>query len=108
MGNGGKLPIPYSVSKWRIARWIVEQFPAHESYVVPFCGGAAVFFTKSPSKLEVLNDLEEEVVNFFQILRDREAELIRKIDLTPYARAEYHRAWDAADDPGEPAGVHTR
>jgi DNA adenine methylase len=39
--------------------------------------------------LETYNDLDGNVVNFFQVLRDQPDELIRKISLTPWARAEY-------------------
>ncbi len=47
---------------------------------------------KSPSELEVYNDLDSEVVNFFRVLREREDELLRAIHLTPFAREEHRRA----------------
>jgi DNA adenine methylase len=77
----------YYGSKWRIAPWIVGHFAPHELYVDP-CGGG-VLLRKRPSGLDVYNDLDSEVVNFFQVLRDHAAELLRRIRPTPFARAEW-------------------
>ncbi len=85
-------PVRYMGSKWQLAKWIISHMPPHDIYVEPFCGGAAIFFRKSPSELEALNDLNGEVLNFFDVLRTREDELVRAIDLTPYSEAEYERS----------------
>lgn len=84
--------LSYVGSKWKIAEWIISFFPPHDTYVEPFAGSGAVFFRKHKSSVEVLNDLDRELVNFFMVLRDHEAALIRAIDLTPYSRAEYELA----------------
>ncbi|GHU32554.1 hypothetical protein FACS1894172_09390 [Spirochaetia bacterium] len=52
-----KTPISYYGGKQKMTRWIMKLIPQHSSYVEPFAGGAAVFWAKPPSKLEVLNDL---------------------------------------------------
>jgi DNA adenine methylase len=76
-------------SKWRIANWIVSQLPRHTLYCEPFGGSAAILLHKPRSPLEVLNDLDGHLVTFFQMLRDRTADLVRAIQLTPYSRREY-------------------
>lgn len=91
-------PVRYFGGKFRIAEWIIEQFPTHTTYVEPFAGGASVLFRKQPSKIEVLNDLNGEVVNFFDVLRTRPDELIRVIELTPYSREEHRRAHEVTGD----------
>lgn len=89
----------YPGSKWRLAPWIASLLPRHEAYVEPFFGSGAVFFTKEPSRVEVVNDLSGNVVIFFRVLRDRPDELARAIELTPYSREEYALAHGpAADD----------
>jgi DNA adenine methylase len=94
----------YHGSKWRLADWIIESFPPHECYVEPFGGGAGVLLQKPRSWLEVFNDLDGAVVNFFRVLRERPDELIRAIELTPYAREEWQQAMnEAPDDPLEAA-----
>lgn len=85
----------YLGSKVRLAKWVKSFFPPHLLYVEPFGGGAGVLLNKPRSKVEVYNDLDGEVVNFFRVMRDPEqsAELIRRLRLTPYARAEHDCAW---------------
>jgi len=89
--------------KWNLGPWIISHFPEHVAYVEPFCGGAAVLFRKSPSDVEVINDLNGEILNFFDMLRDQPDALIRAIELTPYSRAEHKRAMTASDTPIERA-----
>ena len=76
----------------KISSWVISFFPRHEIYVEPFGGAAGVLLNKRPSPLEVYNDLNSDLVNFFRVLRDKEkaAELIRRLKLTPYAREEYY------------------
>jgi hypothetical protein len=49
----------------------------------PFGGSAAVLINRPPAAVETYNDLDSEVVNFFECLRDHGDELIRLISLTP-------------------------
>lgn len=88
----------YYGGKWRIAPWIIRYFPPHTCYVEPFGGGASVLLRKEPSWLEVYNDLDGDVVNFFRMLRDRSEELIRLIELTTFSREECRLAYEATDD----------
>ena len=81
--------LKYPGAKWRIADWIIENMPTHHSYVEPFFGSGAVFFNKPLSNIETINDLDGEVVNFFEVVRDMSEELAAKIYMTPYARAVY-------------------
>ena len=85
----------YPGGKVRISSWVASFFPGHKIYVEPFGGAAGVLLNKTPSPLEVYNDLNSDVVNFFTVLRDKEkaAELIRRLKLTPYAREEYDNAY---------------
>lgn len=87
----------YPGSKWRMASWIASLLPPHDVYLEPYFGSGAVFFTKPPSRVEVVNDLSGNVVAFFRVLRERPDELERAIALTPYSREEYDLAH------GEPA-----
>ena len=67
---------------------IIEEVP-HITYVEPFGGSAAILLNKSPSPVEVYNDLYGDVVNFFRVLRDKKEVLVEKLRLTPYSREEY-------------------
>lgn len=84
--------LKYPGSKWSIAQWIVDHFPEHHSYLEPFFGSGAVFFRKSRSPIETINDLDGDVVNFFTCIRDKPERLAAYLQFTPYSRAIYDRA----------------
>ncbi len=78
--------------------WIISQFPDHTTYLEPFFGSGAILFNKSRSILETVNDLDGEVSNLFQIIRDQPEELAKLIHWTPYARAEYYKGYKTEGD----------
>jgi DNA adenine methylase len=90
--------LQYFGGKWVLKDWIVSQFPPHTTYVEPFAGGASVLLSKPPTSVEVLNDLNHTLINFFDVLRDEPEKLIRAIWLTPYSREEFKRSGAPADN----------
>lgn len=86
--------------KWKLAPWIIANLPPHRIYVEPFGGAASVLLRKDRSYAEVYNDLDEDVVNLFRVLRDplSAAALREAIKLTPFARAEHQGAYEASAD----------
>lgn len=92
-----KAVLKYPGAKNRLASWICEYIPKHEVYLEPFAGSLAVLFNKERSHIETVNDLDEEVVNFFRVLRDQKKELEQAIYLTPFSRKEYINAYEQAD-----------
>jgi len=104
----GEMKYEYAISliKWYggkhfLLKYILPLIPEHECYVEVFGGAAHVLFSKPPSPVEVYNDIDENLVNFFRVLRDPEKakrlqELLR---LTPYARKEFYFCRDHLNDP---------
>lgn len=90
----------YPGSKWNLASRIVSMLPEHKSYLEPYFGSGAVLFNKPLSSIETVNDLNDDVVNLFEIIRDRPQELINRLFLTPYSRKVYDQAFERgpADD----------
>jgi DNA adenine methylase len=88
----------YFGGKWRLASWIIGRMPAHQCYVEPFGGGASVLLRKTRSRVEVLNDANGDVVQFFRVVRDRGQELAEQLALTPFALDEYSTSRDPAED----------
>lgn len=104
----------YHGAKWRLAPWIISHFPSHHCYVEPFGGSAAVLISKEPSEREVYNDKNDELVNLFNVIRDKEmrTELLQLLVMTPYSRTEFEFAKEVSNvnrdsrgqiEPGYPA-----
>lgn len=95
--------LKYYGGKWNSGHWIIGHFPPHTSYIEPCGGAASVLLQKPASDIEIYNDLDGNVVNYFRVLRDRPDELIRKIRLTPWARVEYELSLQPTEDEAERA-----
>ncbi len=85
--------LKYPGSKWRIVDKLVELIPPHHTYLEPYLGSGAVFFRKAPSDIETINDLDWDVVNLFQCIREDSEKLSRLIMTTPYSRQMYDDAF---------------
>ena len=82
-------PLAYIGGKRAIAKQIIAMLPRHTTYVEPFVGGGQVFFAKPPSKVEVLNDLDYEIVNFYRVAQRHYEELVRYLRFTVVSRRYY-------------------
>jgi DNA adenine methylase len=96
--------------KWRLAPWIISHFPRHRTYVEPFGGAASVLLRKPRCYAEVYNDLDNWVVNLFQVLRDDAlaSKLIAQLRLTPFARGEFEVAREINEAIGDPVELARR
>ncbi len=93
-----KSVLKYPGAKNRLAPWICSYIPEHKVYLEPFAGSLAVLFNKPKVHIETVNDMHDEVVNYFRMLRDSKEELQRLIKLTPYSRSEYEKAYEDTND----------
>ncbi len=86
LGKTSKTPISYYGGKQNLAKLINTLIPEHNLYCEPFVGGGAVFFSKPPSPVEVINDLNGNVVNFYTVCKLQFTKLQRLIKATPHSR----------------------
>ena len=64
--------------KSKLAKRIVARIPAeHLCYCEPFCGAGWVFFSKEPSRVEVINDRDLELVTFWRVVQNHLEEFLR-------------------------------
>ncbi|EIJ5166972.1 DNA adenine methylase [Salmonella enterica] len=84
------LPIvPWIGGKRRLAKHILPLFPAHTCYVEPFCGAAAIYFLKAPSKIEVINDINGDLVNLYRVVKHHLEEFVRQFKWALVSRQIY-------------------
>ncbi|MGM9478061.1 DNA adenine methylase [Pedobacter sp. GSP4] len=87
-----KTPITYYGGKQKLARKIVSLIPEHTLYCEPFIGGAAVFFAKLPSKVEVINDTNKELINFYRVAKEDFVSLEKEIRISLHSRDLHRKA----------------
>ena len=92
--------LQYYGGKARKAQWIAELLPWEQRtcYMEPFSGMASVLLARAPVNLEILNDLNGRVINWWRAIRDESAEFARLLQYTPHSRNEYIEACKQLDD----------
>lgn len=97
--------VRYHGSKFRLAPWVISHFPEHDYYIEPFGGAAGVLLQKPRCHGEVYNDLDGDIVNFFEVVRHpvMGPKLEMLCRLTPFSRSEFKQAYEPSDDPVERA-----
>lgn len=110
--NASKIrsPFPWFGGKGnpRIKSALLAALPPHSGYVEPFGGGASILIAKTPATVEVYNDVNRGVVNFFRVIaaRDYFGPFMARVREMPYSRELYEeclRTWPAIHDPVEQA-----
>ncbi|WAC06568.1 MAG: DNA adenine methylase [Thermodesulfobacteriota bacterium] len=71
-------PLAYIGGKSKLAKTIIEMIPEHKMYCEVFAGAAWVFFRKEPSKFEVINDLDSDLICFYRVLQHHLEEFLKQ------------------------------
>ncbi len=87
-----KTPVSYYGGKQKLASTILKLIPKHNLYCEPFVGGAAIFFAKEPSNVEVINDVNRELVNFYRTVQNDYVGLEKEIKITLHSRDLHRKA----------------
>ena len=91
-------PFRYPGGKFYARSIILEMLPPHSAYCEPFAGGASIYFAKGKVIPSTLNDLDWDVINTLEHIRDRVADLITLLDGIP-ATKELHRYYKSVYEP---------
>lgn len=89
MSKSLKTPISYYGGKQNMLQHILPLIPNHKVYIEPFFGGGAVFFSKEPSEVEIINDSNALVINFYEVCQTNFEALKQKVEATLFSRATY-------------------
>lgn len=87
-----KSPLVYVGGKSILAKQIIDLIPKHTVYVEVFAGAGWVFFKKEPSKSEVLNDLDSDLVSFYRVLQSHLEEFLKQFKWLLQSR-EWFEDW---------------
>jgi len=99
-----KSPVNRIGGKYYLAGWLSEMIPSHVLYCEPFCGAGHLLFSKTPSPVEIINDIDNYLVNFFMVIKDHEKrqKLIEILEYLPYSRSlwqEIRKNWKQGNLP---------
>jgi DNA adenine methylase len=94
-----KTPITYYGGKQRLCAKIINMLPLHRLYCEPFFGGGAVFFAKEPSEIEVINDTNGELINFYKVVKNDFVSLEKEIRISLHSRELHRRASAVYNNP---------
>lgn len=70
-------------NKKKIAQEIQQYFPPHKIYIEPFFGAGGMFFNKPKAKYNIVNDLDSDVFNLFQVVMNQKEELEKAFYMMP-------------------------
>ncbi len=87
-----KPPLTYYGGKQKLSERIISLIPKHRIYCEPFFGGGAVFFAKPPAEIEVINDTNGELINFYRVLKTDYNKLAKEIKGTLHSKEEHQTA----------------
>jgi len=93
-----KSVLKYPGSKWSMKDEIIKLIPMHHTYLEPFFGSGAIFFSKQPSDIEMINDMDDDVVNLFTCIREDSEQLARLVMCIPFARKEYDLQFELVNE----------
>lgn len=87
-----KTPISYYGGKQNLINTIIPLIPKHITYIEPFVGGGAIFWAKPKSEVEIINDNNRELINFYEIVQSEFVELEKMIRISLHSRSLHNDA----------------
>ena len=87
-----KTPIAYYGGKQNLLKQLLPLIPEHKVYIEPFFWGGALYWAKAPVDTEIINDVNMNVVNFYEVLKEQYDALFQMIQKTLHSRMLYKKA----------------
>lgn len=80
--------ISYFGGKYPHLKWLLDKFPKGNYHFVDIMCGSANVALNVDYPLVTINDINDEVINLFHVLRDYYDEFLRLVYFTPFSRTE--------------------
>lgn len=89
-----------ALSKTGTGRWVASLLPPtlSVSYCEPFAGMLGVLLQRAEAKQEIVNDINDRLINWWRVVRDKPEEFDYLVRHTPHSHAEFDRAKDRLDE----------
>lgn len=96
--NSKKIAFNYFGGKFSFIEYLYENFPPKFTHLVDlFAGSMVVSLNYRGNVIRTANEINGEITNFFEQLREHEDELVRMLELTPCSELEYRKCWGGAE-----------
>lgn len=82
-----KPALTYYGGKQGLVKVILPLIPKHQTYVEPFVGGGAIFWAKPPSTVEIINDYNRELINFYEACKNDFVDLEKLVRISLHSRS---------------------
>lgn len=79
----------YYGGKFYQADTLISLFPKHGCYVDVFGGAGNILLNKPLSSIEVFNDINSDIFNLFEQVRDNSENFLRQLKLIPNSREQF-------------------
>jgi len=87
----------YKGSKNKFAADIIKHFPQHDLYIELFMGSGSIFFNKPLAKYNILNDIDDNLINFWEVVRNNKDELLQELENLPLHENLLKREYETTD-----------
>lgn len=81
----------YFGGKFPLLPWLIDRFPKGNYHFIDLMCGSANVALNVRYPLITVNDINQDIINLFEMLRTREEELTRLIFFTPFSRRELEK-----------------
>ncbi len=83
-----KSPVNRMGGKYYLTSWLSQYIPAHVCYVEPFAGAGHLLFSKKPSQVEIINDVDGHLIGLFRVIQhpEKRRALVERLNYMPYSR----------------------
>lgn len=82
-------PFGWPGGKHKLKKTLLAAIPQHKAYVEVFSGSAKLLFAKEVSGWEIINDINNDLVNFFRVAKHRPSELAERLEHDLIAAARF-------------------
>src|SRR5262249_55418006 len=91
-------PFGWPGGKRNLKKILLELMPPHKAYVEVFSGSAKLLFAKKPGAWEIINDINDDLVNFCRVAKHRPCALAERLEHDLIAAGRFRELRESCTD----------